>query len=413
MGDSYIAGNLAVGTTSSPGHNLDVVGYSYIGNTFVYSEGSIELGERGSGNREAYIDFHSDDTYTDYSLRLIREGTGENADSRIQHRGTGDLILNAIGNGNIHLNASGRVGIKTSTPDASAKVEISSTDGGLLIPRLTEAQRDAMDLTGSPNSVTIFNTTTKCFEFYYDGIWNEIGCVLGPCRGITSVVYGGQTYSTVEIGDQCWLKENLNVTNGNTDQSCSITRYCYSDNSANCTTYGGLYIWDDVMCGASECNGTDCSSASNAECSTPVQGICPDGWHIPSHHEWTVLENYVEVTWGSGSAEFPCDESSTLWQGTYAGGDLKEAGTTHWTSETCGDGTCNESGFTALGAGCYYEGGGSVYVSLTVQTYWWSSTESSSGTAVWARGLYHPVSDIYRYPLPKDDRYSVRCLKDN
>ena len=92
-----------------------------------------------------------------------------------------------------------------------------------------------------------------------------------------------KSYSTVLIGSQCWMRENLNVgtkitsctngyagvctTGGDTVQdqgtSCSsIQKYCYSDNEANCTTYGGLYQWNQAMCGST---------------TEGAQGICPTG----------------------------------------------------------------------------------------------------------------------------------------
>lgn len=52
-----------------------------------------EINAGGTGNRSAYIDFHGDDTYTDYGLRVIRNNTGPNANSDITHRGTGSLQL--------------------------------------------------------------------------------------------------------------------------------------------------------------------------------------------------------------------------------------------------------------------------------------------------------------------------------
>lgn len=57
---------------------------------------SIEVNAGGSGDRFAFIDFHGDDTYTDYGLRLIRINTGLNAESRLTHRGTGLFKIECI-----------------------------------------------------------------------------------------------------------------------------------------------------------------------------------------------------------------------------------------------------------------------------------------------------------------------------
>ena len=91
----------------------------------------------------------------------------------------------------------------------------------------------------------------------------------------------GQSYNTVQIANQCWMAQNLNVgskINGSDEQSNNgtIEKYCYNNDAANCAVYGGLYQWDELM---------NYLTSSNA---TPSgrQGICPDGWHIPSEAEW-------------------------------------------------------------------------------------------------------------------------------
>src|ERR1035441_9850769 len=80
-----------------------------------------------------------------------------------------------------------------------------------------------------------------------------------PCPNVATVDYAGKTYNTVAIGDQCWLKENLDIgtminsinggTNGDGNQTNNgtIEKYCYNDDPANCTKYGGLYQWNEAM----------------------------------------------------------------------------------------------------------------------------------------------------------------------
>jgi len=242
----------------------------------------------------------------------------------------------------------------------------------------------------------------------------------GTCTGIITFTaieewscgdtlsYGGDSYDTIPIGDQCWFAENLNVVDGNEDGNCTFTRYCYDSTSSNCDIYGGLYTWADMMCGSSTCNGIDCSSASEARCSSPVQGICPNGWHIPSHHEWTVLEKEVE----DDDDDFPCveDESSSGCYGGDAGQNLKEdASAGHWDSDT---GVCNSSGFTLLPAG-HRHSDGVGYGNLGTYATLWSSTEGPSDSShAWERRLYDYHADTSRNSLNKDFGFSVRCLKD-
>lgn len=85
------------------------------------------------------------------------------------------------------------------------------------------------------------------------------------------------------IGPQVWAKANLNVgtmVTGVTDQTNNsiIEKYCYNDTTSNCTTYGGLYQWNEAM---------QYINTAGA------QGICPVGAHIPTEAEWTALETYL------------------------------------------------------------------------------------------------------------------------
>ena len=104
------SGNVGINTTN-PLTPLDVRG-------LISTSSHIELTEQTSGNRYSYIDFHGDDSYTDYALRIIRYNNGPNAASVITHRGTEDLILETSESGSdIFLSPAGNVGIKTNNPE--------------------------------------------------------------------------------------------------------------------------------------------------------------------------------------------------------------------------------------------------------------------------------------------------------
>lgn len=87
----------------------------------------------------------------------------------------------------IYNNNSGNVGIGTSSPDASAILDVFSTDSGILYPRMTTAQRDA--ISSPATSLLIYNTTTECIETYIGGEWQEVWCEgglptsVGDCSG--------------------------------------------------------------------------------------------------------------------------------------------------------------------------------------------------------------------------------------
>ena len=72
-----------------------------------------------------------------------------------------------------------QVGINTNTPDASSALEIESTTGGILIPRLTETQRD--DISAPATGLMIYQTNGTSGFYFWDGAaWTKIDGVAGP-----------------------------------------------------------------------------------------------------------------------------------------------------------------------------------------------------------------------------------------
>ena len=171
----------------------------------------------------------------------------------------------------------------------------------------------------------------------------------------------------------------------------SIEKYCYSDTESNCTSDGGLYQWGEAMGYNASCNGT--GAPPDDACATPVQGICPSGWHIPSHYELTTLERAV-CTSGTCATDFPYDESTTEWRGTDEGTKLKVGGS---------------SGFEGLFAG--YRSTGGSFGGRGAGAIIWSSLEKS-GTDVWIRLLDSGRAMVYRGPGNKLGGFSVRCIQD-
>jgi uncharacterized protein (TIGR02145 family) len=194
------------------------------------------------------------------------------------------------------------------------------------------------------------------------------------CPGTPTVLYEGKTYHTVQIGNQCWLKENLDVgtmisssTSADSMQNNGILeKYCYENNPVNCTSYGGLYQWNEAM----------------QYSTTPgTQGICPGGWHVPTRTEFDTLA--VVCTDGNSL--------KAIGQGT--GG---------------GEGT-NTSGFSALLTGNRSNDG--FFVALSIEAYIWSSTEIGAANA-YNLDLYYGVNSVGTYYNYKEYGFSVRCIKD-
>jgi uncharacterized protein (TIGR02145 family) len=178
-----------------------------------------------------------------------------------------------------------------------------------------------------------------------------------------------------------------------------ITKICYSDNETNCDTYGALYTWSMAMNLDPSCDTTDCS----AQIETPHQGICPEGWHIPTDDDFKQLEMAI----GMSEAQ----ANSTGWRGSPAGSKLAGNsdlwGATRTIVTTDG---FEDSGFMALPAGSRSTDGFSFY-NLNVLTVWWSSSQSSS-TNSWSRYLNRDYSDVSRYSGNKLLGFSLRCVRD-
>lgn len=193
----------------------------------------------------------------------------------------------------------------------------------------------------------------------------------------------GNIYNTIRIGNFCWIAENLRVgktINSNINQTDNdiIEKYCYEDNEENSNIYGGLYTWDEMMQYA----------PSDNEIIGTTQGICPDGWHIPTEMEWDILYEYL-----GGNQEG-------------VGGQLKETGTIHWLTPNLG--ATNITGFTALPGGMLKPEEG--FISLRERAYFYTSVESFSADAVVYSLSYSNESLAITWPK-KTSGISVRCVK--
>ena len=142
---------------------------------------------------------------------------------------------------------------------------------------------------------------------------------INPCPGTPIVVDAdGNIYKTIQINNQCWMAENLRtgvyVPSTATTQEHSdlknngvIEKYCFENDEANCELYGGLYDWHETM-GYQEEEG--------------VQGICPEGWHVPTNQDWADLD--AQYKYGD-AGEHLKETGSSGWGGQF-GGDRHQRG---------------------------------------------------------------------------------------
>jgi uncharacterized protein (TIGR02145 family) len=254
-------------------------------------------------------------------------------------------------------------------PNSKAMLDVSSTDNGLLIPRMTSVQRTG--IASPPQVLSVFDTQTKSF-WYFDGlIWKEMNS-----NAVSSLPY----YPAVTICCQSWMNKNLEVTNyRNGDPILQVTdptawsnlttgAWCYyANNLANGPIYGKLYNWYAV---------------------NDPRGLAPEGWHIPTDFEVATLNNCL---------------------GASAGGLMKQLGTTLWT--TPNDGATNGSGFNGVPSG--YRSNTGVFSSLGTYAYFYTATPNTPTLAdIACFGLYFNWAFTITAVYSPKHGLSVRCIRD-
>lgn len=215
----------------------------------------------------------------------------------------------------------------------------------------------------------------------------------------------GNTYSVVQIGNQCWMAENLRATQysdgtaiplGTTTTTSSDTahRYYPNSNQINVDEYGYLYNWQAATKGLS----------SNLNSGKGVQGACPRGWHIPTNDEWTAMETEVNGA--------PVTYHDNITYGGTHGGKLATGCAWRDTTAAQSPGNYtfaerNASGFSALPTGrITYSGDYDFYLGAE----FWSCTVSSDGA--YERALRFDNPGMSTSAIPTKYALSVRCVRD-
>ena len=169
----------------------------------------------------------------------------------------------------------------------------------------------------------------------------------------------GQIYKTVTIGSQTWMAENLNYEVANST--------CYEGYVSKCYEKGRLYAWKDAL------------------------ESCPEGWHLPTQSDWNELFRTLGGKVSAGIAL----KSTKDWQKSVFDRDGKNA--------------TNASGFSALLSGSENRNGEFSYDG---KAFFWGSDYYNDSIAYFM-GLRRDSDEAYLLGEHKDNKYSVRCLKDN
>lgn len=241
-----------------------------------------------------------------------------------------------------------------------------------------------------------------------DGSGDDSGSEDNPNYPSTAVVipnavtdYDGNSYDAVKIGNQVWMAKNLRTTHyadgtpipGGSSGLVSY-RLAPNNDEANVPEYGYLYSWSVAMknAGSSDLNPSG------------VQGVCPNGWHLPSEAEWNQLETYMK-------------SQSIYSQGGYSDYIAKAlAATSGWDvsyePNTPGYDPCsnNASGFSAVPAGTCYMG---TTLGFGMNSVMWSATElPDNNDHSFGYAVVYAFQSPSRSTDNKQVTEAVRCVRN-
>ena len=195
----------------------------------------------------------------------------------------------------------------------------------------------------------------------------------------------GKVYKTVKIGNQVWMAENLNYADSVKTPSLKGNSWCYDNDPKKCNVTGRLYSWAAAIDSVKFLNaGMKCGDYTTCPFLKKVQGICPDGWHLPDTTEWNALMDAV---------------------GENAGTVLKSQ--RGWYDN--GNGT-DSVGFSVIPTGYFDKVDGLSY-RVGLNAGFWSTVEYGKYTVFYTPFEYS--SDFaYKESLAhKAEGFSIRCLK--
>ena len=216
----------------------------------------------------------------------------------------------------------------------------------------------------------------------------------------------GKTYRTVVIGEganaQTWMAENLNYADSLSTPSLKENSWCFHNNEKNCEVAGRLYTWsaaiDSVKLATDENNPFVCGNYIHCNFTEPVQGICPDGWHLPNNDEWNILMAAL------GEKNASTNEAA-----------VKLKAQKGWLRDGNG---LDVVGFSAVPAGSCSKMAGVVrfndynYYSNYDELYIWGTSEYDSYSAIPLNMNNYKSSATLAANNNKGRGYSVRCIKD-
>ena len=205
------------------------------------------------------------------------------------------------------------------------------------------------------------------------------------------------TYHTVQVGNQCWLVENMRYlpeVHRPVDESVAEAKYYVygydgedldeATSTENYQNYGSLYNWE------------------------AAQDACPPGWKLPGNGDWGILASYVEASYGEFTITNVAIPLKSCYQvNSPLGGDCDTETHPRWNEHEHFYGT-NEFGFESFPGGRKHSGG--YFTHIGSGGYWWTST--GSGSEAFRRQMHNHHHYLPSAAYDKSDAYSVRCIRE-
>ena len=200
----------------------------------------------------------------------------------------------------------------------------------------------------------------------------------------------------IEVPDsnysQVWMAENLNYADSVKTPSLKGGNWCYNNDEKNCKVSGRYYTWaaaiDSVALANDSKNPLNCGYGKTCGINRGIQGICPDGWHLPTLHEWGLLSVAL------GNAGVAGDSLKALTGWDYAG--------------TADNNGVDAYGFAALPTGRMVST--SSWSNVGSNVYYWSSEEDGTYEAQYSN-INNIYTKFYLFQGSKKYGQSVRCIK--
>lgn len=353
-------------------------------NTSVFAPGSYPY--------KIKVDTQYGSSFKDFSINITADAPVLNLNNCLTVANLGDYYecnLSVFGS-----NEGVSFSIGSSLPQGLSYDSVNKKIKGYLLEMVNDypITVSAQNNLGMSSSKTFsLNITSNCGNYlvqYPGGPWNSNGTIRNQ----------GGYYRTVLIGNQCWLKDNLNIGNmilstSTPANNTTFEKFCQNNDSMNCSLFGGLYKWNEAMDYFYE--------------SSSFQGVCPDGWRVPTDNEWYILENYLK---NDGQACEASRDGGAL--SCLDAGDKLKTTVSNFSPPWSGS---NSSGFSALFNPLMYSSGeffnpDSTNVQWT--SYWSSTSNTSDNSRAIARLLNSNSSGVQRASKTKQEAHSIRCIKE-